>query len=197
MPLGLHNRLADNWRPLLAIADTCGRDWPTKARRAALALTGEREDTESAGTMVLADIAQLFESRDTDRLPSTLIVSYLGEMEERPWSEWRHGKPITARQVSKLLHPYGITPGTVRFTDGTTAKGYTLEQFEEAFSRYLPAPQSVTPSQVSIDAAFSDFRSVTPDSLVTDTESRKPAPVAGCDAVTDRTPVPTGEEHGT
>lgn len=197
MPPALHNRLADNWRPILAIADVCGGDWPIKARQAAEALTGEREDTESAGTMLLADLAKLFESRDTDRLQSTLIVSYLGDMEERPWSEWRHGKPITARQVSKLLHPYGITPGTVRFSDGTTAKGYTSKHFEEAFARYLTPLLSVTPSQVRIDAAFSDFQSVTPAPLVTDTESRKPAPVAVCDAVTDRTPLPTGVEHGT
>lgn len=196
MPHALHNRMADNWRPLLAIADTCGGDWPTKARQAALALTGEREDTESAGTMLLADIAQLFENRDTDRLQSTLIVSYLGDMEERPWSEWRHGKTITARGVAKLLHPYGITPGTVRFMDDTD-KGYTLEQFQEAFARYLPAHLSVTPSQVRFDAAFSDFRSVTPNPLVTDRKSQKPVTGAGCDAVTDRTPLTTGVEHGT
>ena len=32
MPHGVHNRMADNWRPLLAIADVAGRAWPSRAR---------------------------------------------------------------------------------------------------------------------------------------------------------------------
>ena len=34
-PAGLHDRAADNWRPLLAIADAVGGAWPERARRAA------------------------------------------------------------------------------------------------------------------------------------------------------------------
>jgi uncharacterized protein DUF3631 len=36
IPDALHDRAADNWRPLLAIADVAGGDWPVRARRAAL-----------------------------------------------------------------------------------------------------------------------------------------------------------------
>ncbi len=64
-------------------------------------------------------------------------------MEDRPWPEWKSGKPITLRQVAKLLGPFGIAPSTIRTMAGT-AKGYLLNQFEEAFRRYLP-DQSVTP----------------------------------------------------
>ena len=34
MPDGIFNRAADNWRPLLAIADAAGGDWPARARLA-------------------------------------------------------------------------------------------------------------------------------------------------------------------
>jgi hypothetical protein len=195
MPPALHNRMADNWRPLLAIAAACDGDWPRKAREAAIALTGNREDTESVGTMLLADVAQLFHERDTDRLRSEDITEALREMDHRPWPEWKGGKPLTLRQLAKLLAPFGVKPTTVRFQDGTS-KGYTLEMFEDAFARYLPSLRSVTPSQVRIDAAFELFRSVTPDPLVTDRKSQKPATGAGCYAVTDRTTLITGVEHG-
>ncbi len=39
MPNGVHNRMADNWRPLLAIADLAGGEWPRRARDAALYLS--------------------------------------------------------------------------------------------------------------------------------------------------------------
>ena len=34
MPAGVFNRVADNWRPLLAIADRAAGEWPTRARLA-------------------------------------------------------------------------------------------------------------------------------------------------------------------
>ena len=40
VPDGLNDRAADNWEPLLAIADRAGGDWPERARKAALALSG-------------------------------------------------------------------------------------------------------------------------------------------------------------
>ncbi len=34
IPSGVFNRAADNWRPLLAVADAAGGEWPARARRA-------------------------------------------------------------------------------------------------------------------------------------------------------------------
>src|SRR5437588_712897 len=71
-------------------------------------------------------------------------------MEERPWAEWRKGKPITPPQLASLLKPFGIEPRTIRFGEGgkSSAKGYLREQFEDAFARYLPASSpAVTASQ--------------------------------------------------
>ena len=41
MPEKLSDRAADNWRPLVAIADLAGCEWPERARVTALALSGE------------------------------------------------------------------------------------------------------------------------------------------------------------
>jgi hypothetical protein len=37
VPANLYNRAADNWRPLLAIADAAGGEWPRRAREIAAA----------------------------------------------------------------------------------------------------------------------------------------------------------------
>jgi hypothetical protein len=61
--------------------------------------------------------------------------------------QWRAGKRITTRQLAKLLEPFKIAPAPTRF--GTlVSKGYRLDQFRDAFLRYLPE-KSVTPSQTA------------------------------------------------
>ena len=40
----LINRTADNWRPLFAIADAIGSDWPARIREAAIALAPRESD---------------------------------------------------------------------------------------------------------------------------------------------------------
>ena len=68
-------------------------------------------------------------------------------MEERPWPEWRNGRPITQRQLARLLEPFGIKPKTI-WIDDRSAKGYDIKWFEDVFARYLGFP-SVNPSEVN------------------------------------------------
>src|SRR5512132_3246908 len=60
VPDGLNDRAADNWEPLLTIADRAGGQWPERARKAALALSGAAEDG-SIGVTLLGDIKAIFE----------------------------------------------------------------------------------------------------------------------------------------
>lgn len=139
VPSCLNDRAADNWRPLLAIADVVGGAWPTKARSVAEILSGDELEDEAAAVMLLEDIRNFFKEKNTERLPSANIVEKLIAMEERPWPEWRRGKPLTTRQLARLLKPFGIRPKT--FRDGyETHKGYLKGDFNDAFSRYLPVP---------------------------------------------------------
>ena len=143
IPAELHDRAADNWEPLLAIADTAGGDWPHRARKAAITLSSD-ETEETAGVMLLADIQQIFEARGSTRLKSSELVAALSEVEDRPWPEWRNGKAITAVQVACLLKPFGIKPKNIR--DVSVFKGYEQSDFDDAISRYLPVSPA-TPLQ--------------------------------------------------
>jgi hypothetical protein len=144
-PDGLSDRAEDAWEPLLAIADRAGGDWPERARRTAITLSGlEAQDDESAGVRLLADVRAIFAAKGTDRVSSATLATELHELEESPWSEW-YGKPITQHGIAKLLKHFEIRPRSVRLDDETTPKGYRLEQFEDAFSRYLPEKNATTP----------------------------------------------------
>lgn len=150
IPEELGDRAQDNWRPLLAIADLVGGDWPTRARAAALALSGADQGEEDAiGIELLTDIRQEFESSKADRLASLELVQKLTALEERPWREWgRQQKPITQRQLAALLKPFGIRPKEVWIAGGKT-RGYEKEWFTDAFSRYLPPVDPVGPVGVN------------------------------------------------
>jgi putative DNA primase/helicase len=172
MPSGIDDRAADNWRPLLAVADAAGSDWGKLGREAATELCGARDsDDESARTMLLSDIRLLFTERGSDKLPSEEIVKALTEMENRPWPEWKSGKPITAPQLAKLLKPFHIKSKNIRTLTGVP-KGYTLDQFGDAFGRYLP-PQSATPLQANNGKGLEDFSAATITRSVADKNTGK------------------------
>jgi putative DNA primase/helicase len=188
VPAGLHDRAADNWRPLLAIADAAGGRWPEAARYAALALSGGGDAPSSNREKLLGDIRAVFVARGVDRLSSADLCGALAGMEDRPWPEWRQGKPITPRQIASLLAPLAVSPGTIRL-GSDTAKGYLLDQFADAFARYLPEEAPLDPSHRHNPqeiAKISTFGSVTTDPAVTDRIAEKPRNSAACDGVTDR-----------
>jgi putative DNA primase/helicase len=137
---GLFNRDADNWRPLLAIADAAGGHWHALAREAARALVSDcTADDESTGAMLLADIRAAFDTKGGDRVSSEDLVTYLHGCEDRPWPEFgKGGKPISKAQLARLLSRFGIHPGNVRLADGRTPKGYERKDFDDAFERYSP-----------------------------------------------------------
>ena len=180
------NRGADNWRPLLAIADIIGGEWPTLARRIAKEVI---EEDSSHRTQLLFDIKGVFEDQAVDRITSADLCEVLGKMEDRPWPEWgRNGKPITPNALARQLSVFEIKPKTIRLDiGGGTAKGYLLEDFTDAFSRYRGSP-TVTPSQTNETGAFSDSLSVTRNDDVTDRIPPKPAETRQCYDVTDRNP---------
>lgn len=138
VPAGIFNRAADNWRPLLAIADAADAEWSTRCRRAAQCTgAAAADDEQSVRVMLLSDIRATFRERQVDRLSSAELVESLVAIEGHPWAEWKAGNPITANGLARLLSPFEIKPGTIRTSVGTP-KGYRLAQFEDAFVRYLP-----------------------------------------------------------
>ena len=135
MPAGVHDRPADVWEPLLAVADVVGGAWPKRARAACVAfVTGARADVASLGSRLLADVRTVF--GDRDRMWSAELCERLAAMEEAPWGDM-YGKPIDPRRLSRMLGQYdGIKPRDVRIGD-RVARGYQREDLADAWHRYL------------------------------------------------------------
>ena len=146
LPADLDDRAQDSWEPLLALADLAGGDWPTLARHAALTLQSDRaEADDNAAVTLLTDLWVMFEGSGETFLTTTKILDDLHLIESSPWSEWKAGKPMTARGLAKLLDPLRIHPDRTR-----TVRGYLRRSFADSWSRFLPSTltgpvTSVTP----------------------------------------------------
>ncbi|HGP1315667.1 TPA: DUF3631 domain-containing protein [Pseudomonas aeruginosa] len=192
---GLNDRANDAWEPLLAIADVAGGHWPKSARQAAIVLHGLEGDTPSIGAELLQDVKSVFEDKNISKIFSADLLEALLADDEAPWATWNRGKPMSPRQLAAKLADFGIKSGTVR-QGYDTKKGYSIDQFTDAFNRYLspnPPSQSVTPSQPSNGEASSVSQSVTHGVRVTDKKTLKATGDAACDGVTDKTPPPSGK----
>jgi putative DNA primase/helicase len=139
LPETAFNRLADNWRPLFAIAEIVGGDWPRRAKEAFTKLTNTEDlDAQGVGTILLADIAATFAAKDSDKIFSEQLCKDLAEIEGRPWAEWgRQHKPISPNQLATQLRRFSVKPHEVRIGK-ETGRGYALVDFDDAFPRYLP-----------------------------------------------------------
>lgn len=140
IPDELDDRAADCWEPLLAIADLAGGEWPDRARKAALTLSGRAvEEDESIGVRLLADIKVVF--GEQEKLFSEELCHSLIALEESPWGELpfgvRRGKEIDPRTLARFLKPYEIRPKQIK-KDDIGKKGYLLVDFIDVWTRYIP-----------------------------------------------------------
>lgn len=190
IPDVLNDRAQDNWEPLLAIADAAGGTWPRLARTVAVALSGGADTSGgeaggSLGVQLLADLRRRFEAGNATSYPTTELLRYLNEIDDAPWAGYAKGKPMTARHLSRLLHPYGIFPHPIRL-GATVAKGYEVSDFADAFSRYLPSIGYTVTSQSN--SGFSpDSVSVTDSNCNRYEDADLASQEAACNPVTDKT----------
>ena len=194
MPEGIINRAADNWRPLLSVADLVRGDRPERARRAATELSTEGDDHGSIRVALLADIRAAFAAKGVDRLSSDELATYLNNLDNRPWPEYRAGKRISKAQVAHLLKPLGISSGTIRLPDGTTPKGYYLTAFRDAFARYLPAENATTPQLQDFRGSAPDFRAPHGNGCGVSRLPERASVSAACGIVADREAQPDDGE---
>jgi putative DNA primase/helicase len=147
LPDALSDRAQDNWEALFAIADCAGPRWREYAEDAALKLSNDSAASASRGNELLADIKAVFERQTVTKISTAdLLEALILDDTEAPWATYNRGKPLAARQLSRLLEPYGIHSKTVRFGPHTP-KGFELSQFEDAFTRYLtPSNEPAAPS---------------------------------------------------
>jgi hypothetical protein len=156
LPKDLRNRVADNWRPLIAIADCFGPAWSQKAREAAITFAHTYHD-EDVGVVLLDDIRSIFNWTTADRMTSEDLILALLDFEESGWSEYRGPRDdqaprkLTQGEMARLLRPFGIRPRSIwpltkRHRGSRSHKGYLRQQFETAWERYC-SPDGGTAAQ--------------------------------------------------
>ena len=139
IPLELNDRAADSWRELLKIAEILGPPWIEDAHRAAIELSLQAElDEEDERIMLLADIREFLRRCEMKaRFSSTELLNHLLALEERPWNEWKQGKPLSARSLASVLADFGIRSKASKVS-GHTLRCYETSDFVEVFRCYLP-----------------------------------------------------------
>ncbi len=140
LPDALGDREQDNWEPLLQIASVAGSHWPNTALNAALRLSDSTQTPMSSANELLADIQEIFESKQVIKISTTELINALCDDVEKSWATYNRGKPLSPRQLSSKLNDYGIASKTIRTNSYETAKGFECEQFNDAFARYLADP---------------------------------------------------------
>jgi hypothetical protein len=206
-PDGLNDRAFDIWEPLLAIAAHAGGEWPKLAVDAVIAFSGGDPNAEEKGVELLGHIEVEFGKIEFPAMTTKGLIDALCSDKERPWVTWnKNEKPITDRQIAKLLSEFGIVSETVHPYETGEAKdfkGYKRERFQDAFSRYL-TPANDASSQIGGSQAScrpnademgttSDF-CVRPETEKDGSEKcEKPASYGQKDGRTDKNP-PGGDE---
>jgi hypothetical protein len=145
VPDELSDRQADISEPLLAVADLAGREWPERARTALVTLCSQTDEDESLGVKLLCACRDAFNGGEADKLSTQQLLKILVDQEgDVPWASWwehdlNNGNTRgPAQKLARLLKPYRIQARTIRLADNTTPRGYTREDFEEAWKRYCP-----------------------------------------------------------
>ncbi|WGY04008.1 DUF3631 domain-containing protein [Nocardioides sp. QY071] len=145
----VEDRAADNWEPLIAVADAAGGAWPERARLAAKVMTETEAGVaqESFGLELLRDIKAVWPAKAKATFTSDLLGA-LHALDESPWGTY-HGSPLNANELGRLLKPYGVASVNVKLR-GTVKKGYRLDGkpnpktgaveggLFDAWERYLP-----------------------------------------------------------
>jgi Protein of unknown function (DUF3631) len=140
---GVRNRFADNWRPLISIADALG--YGEKARDAMLTFAREYEDAD-AKILLLGDIRKVFDLHRVDCLLTKHLLEELYALDGSEWCEFRGPRgdqqphKMRAGELAAMLKEFGIKPHTIwpskNRTTTNSGKGYRRAQFEEAWRKY-------------------------------------------------------------
>lgn len=172
MPMGLHDRDADVWEPLLTVADALGRDWPRRARAAALVLVSSaKQNTPSLGVRLLQDIRHIF---GVEKLNTDALLSKLFSLPESPWVDIK-GQPLNPVSLSQMLSPYGIKPKTVRIGEDVL-RGYYRVDFHDAWTRYLSPSRGKAATPATTATSALKNTEIAPNLTIQPAFGREPAP---------------------
>jgi hypothetical protein len=153
--------------------------------------------------MLLRDIRTIFDEKKWLKLHSETIVEHLVEMDDRPWPEWKHGKPMTKASLNKLLKPYKIKSRQIKILQ-VNRYGYERGQFQDAWKRYASDEKTIesrsTPVQNATTLqplqhkALRGIQNATGTSAVAFLKSLKPLQNGACSEVAPSAGVSTDRQ---
>src|SRR3990167_6217495 len=104
---------------------------------AAHILSSENDQSASIGVALLTDIQAVIETMKVDRISTVDLITALCSDPEKPWLTFFRGTHITPRQLANRLREFGIISNTIRLDPTTTAKGYMVSHFGDAFNSLI------------------------------------------------------------
>jgi DNA adenine methylase len=128
----LHARQEDIWRPLFSIIHILSPEREEELRALALRLTAQKkEGEEDRRIRLLQDVRTVFRDNNAMRREISTIdlLSRLAAMPESPWCH------LNALHLAAQLRRFDIKPKQL-WIAGSNVRGYSLEDFEDAFARY-------------------------------------------------------------
>jgi Protein of unknown function (DUF3631) len=140
----LPDRDAEAWQPLFAILAVSDSRRLAELKKCAENLTQSKAsnaEDDSLAQRLLMDLRTVWPETERHALTSDLLAQ-LKAIEESPWAA---DVELNPRKLARMLRGFGISPATVR-ADGRNGKGYSREEAEAAFSRYL-SPEASHASQ--------------------------------------------------
>jgi hypothetical protein len=145
----LHDRAADNWAPLIMVAELCGVR--TRAEAAALALTSGEE--AGVGELLLAHVREAFGGDEW--IGTAELLEALVNRDDGPWPKWWAddvGHPDRVKKASaglaRQLRKFDPELKAQRKRTGDDrARGYERAQFEDLWRRWLPAADQGGPPE--------------------------------------------------
>lgn len=129
--IGLEDRAADVWEPLVMVADEAGGHWPDRARAAGKKLSEESGDEadDNDSIRVLHDLREVFDIVKADFAPTEVLLQNLRRLEDSPWADM----DLNGHRLGKLLREVGIK--SMRDSTGSK-RGYRRAHFNDAWERY-------------------------------------------------------------
>jgi hypothetical protein len=144
---GLINRVKDNWRPLLVIAELASQGWTLKARQAAG--LGNPYEQEHENKLFLQDVRDIFYTLQVESLSNADLIRNLEDQSHNGWKEYgRLEKGINKKIIGRIFNSFGIQPRPTWDPETKkTVRSYHLADMANALKRVL---SGVPPRNVSV-----------------------------------------------
>jgi hypothetical protein len=83
-------------------------------------------------SQLLKDLVKIFKLQKTPYIRTRDLIAGLCADPSKPWASYFRGSNITARQLSGLLKPYGVSSCCIYYKEGN-AKGYNCQSVRRAY----------------------------------------------------------------